>query len=123
MTDMVKILVVDDELSICWVLGKMLSSLGYLVTFVVNGKEALDVIKHANFEIAFIDVRLTDMEGIDLCRRIREDAPDTRIIVISGIYYRNDDIIQLGLKEGLFEEFISKPFTPDQVSQAVKKVL
>ncbi|MBU4403964.1 MAG: response regulator [Actinobacteria bacterium] len=123
MTDKAKILVIDDELNVCWVLGNVLSGLGCRVTFVTNGREALKEVKHGNFRIAFIDIKLTDMNGIDLCRLIREDAPDTRLILISGFYSPNDDIIQQGLKEGLFAEFIGKPFTPDQISQAVKEAL
>ena len=122
MTDAVKILVVDNELSICWSLGNILSRSGYLVTFVMNGKEALKAARQGNFNIAFIDIKLTDMNGIDLCRLLKEAAPDTRRIVISGFYYRNDSIIQKGLKEGLFAEFIGKPFNLDEIYQAVKEI-
>ena len=117
------ILVVDDEPDICWALENILKREDYHVTLVMNGKEALKLAKDRDFKIAFIDVKLLDMDGIELCRLIREVAPDTTRVVISGYLYRDDDVVQQGLKEGVFAEFISKPFNLDEISQVVEKVL
>jgi DNA-binding NtrC family response regulator len=117
------ILVVDDEPDICWALENILKREDYHVTLVMNGKEALKLAKDRNFKIAFIDVKLLDMDGIELCRLLREVAPDTTRVVISGYLYRDDDVVQQGLKEGVFAEFISKPFNLDEISQVVEKVL
>ena len=123
MTYAAHILVVDDEPDICWALGNILKREDYHVTLVMNGKEALKLAKDRDFKIAFIDVKLLDMDGIELCRLIREVAPDTTRVVISGYLYRDDDVVQQGLKEGVFAEFIGKPFNLDEISQVVEKVL
>ena len=123
MTYAAHILVVDDEPDICWALGNILQREDYHVTLVMNGKEALQLAKDMNFKVAFIDVKLLDMDGIELCRLIREVAPDTTRVVISGYLYRDDDVVQQGLKEGVFAEFISKPFNLDEINQVVEKVL
>ena len=123
MTYAAHILVVDDEPDICWVLGNILKRENYHVTLVMNGKEALRLAKERNFKIAFIDVKLLDMDGIELCRLLREAVPNTKRVAISGYLYRHDDDVQQGLKEGVFAEFIGKPFRLDEISQVVKKVL
>lgn len=123
MTYAAHILVVDDEPDICWALGNILQREDYHVTLVMNGKEALQLAKDMNFKVAFIDVKLLDMDGIELCRLIREVAPDTTRVVISGYLYRDDDVVQQGLKEGVFAEFIGKPFNLDEINQVVEKVL
>ena len=68
----------------------------------MDGKEALRLAKNRSFKVAFIDVKLLDMDGIELCRLIREVAPDTTRVVISGYFYRDNDVVQQGLKEGVF---------------------
>lgn len=123
MTYAAHILVVDDEPDICWALGNILKREDCHVTMVMDGKEALQVAKDMNFKVAFIDVKLLDMDGIELCRLLREVAPDTMRVVISGYFYQDDDIVQQGLKEGVFAEFIGKPFNLDEISQVVEKVL
>ena len=79
--------------------------------------------KNRSFKVAFIDAKLLDMDGIELCRLIREAAPDTTRVVISGYFYRDDDVVQQGLKEGVFAEFIGKPFNLDEINKVVEKVL
>jgi len=123
MTYAAHILVVDDEPDICWALGNILQREDYHVTLVMNGKEALRLAKNRNFKVAFIDVKLLDMDGIELCRLLREAAPDTTRVVISGYLYRDDDVVQQGLKEGIFAEFIGKPFDLDEINQVVEKAL
>lgn len=123
MTDATHILVVDDEPDMCWALENILKLEGYHVTSATSGKKALRLAKDGDFEMAFIDVRLLDIDGIKLCRLIREALPETRAIAISGYLYHDDVVIQQGLEEGIFAEFISKPFDMDEIYRVVKKAL
>ena len=123
MTDLPHILVVEDEPDMSWALENTLKEEGYRITLTAHGKEALRLAKDGNFKIALIDAKLLDMDGIKLCRQIRQLAPETRVILISGYLYRGDKVVQDGLKDGVFRAFIGKPFDIDEVRRVVKEAL
>ena len=63
------------------------------------------------------------MAGIKLCRQIRQLAPETQVILISGYLYQGDKVVQDGLKDGVFAAFIGKPFDIDDLRMVVKEAL
>ena len=123
MTDLPHILVVDDETDMSWVLENTLKNEGYRITSTEHGKEGLRLAKDENFKIALIDAKLLDMDGIKLCRQIRQIAPETRVILISGYLYQGDKVVQEGLKDCVFAAFIGKPFDIDELRMVVKEAL
>ena len=78
-----KILVVDDDEDIRQVTKMVLVNFGYEPECVKNGKEALALLNREKFPIVLMDLRLPEINGIDLCMRIKEKNPDT---VIYGFY-------------------------------------
>ena len=72
------------------------------------------------FACAFLDAKLPDMDGLELARRIREIAPGTRIIMVSGYFYRDDVSIQDAITRGLIVDFISKPFPQEEILRVLK---
>ena len=123
MADAPHILVVDDEPDMCWALENILKREGYRITSVMSGKKALRLTKVGDFKIAFIDVRLPDIEGIRLSQLISEVAPEIQVILISGYLYQDDNAVQVGLKEGAYVGFVGKPFDLDEIRLAVEKAL
>ena len=123
MADIPHILVVDDEADMCWALEHLLEREGYRVTSATSGKEALRSAKDGRFDVAFVDVRLADMGGVELSRQIKGVSPGTEIVLISGYLYEDDAAVQLGLKEGAYAGFIGKPFDLDEIRLAVRKAL
>ena len=117
------ILVVDDEVDLCWALGNILRPEGYQVTTVTSGREALELAKRNHFEVVFIDAKLPDVDGIELSSEIKKIDPDAGIVMISGYFYREDEAIDEGLAHDLYVTFIGKPFDLDQVRSAAKKAL
>ena len=117
------ILVVDDEVDLCWALGNILRPEGYQVTTVTSGKEALELAKRNHFEVVFIDAKLPDVDGIELSSEIKKIDPDARIVIISGYFYREDEAIDEGLAHDLYVTFIGKPFALDEVRAAARKAL
>ena len=103
-------LIVDDEKEMCWVLEHILKSCGILAETAYNGQDAIDLVEQRRFPLAFIDIKLPDIEGLELARQMRRVDPSIRVIIISGYYYRQDKIIQQALNEGLICDFIGKPF-------------
>ena len=109
------VLVVDDEEDLCWVIEKSLRPAGFSVNRALNGKDALLLLEKTFFKVAFVDVKIPDMDGFTLAALIREHSPGTRIVLISGYYYQEDRTIVDGIKDNLFFGFIAKPFNLSEV--------
>ncbi len=76
---------------------------------------ALECLKQHNFPLAFVDVKLPDMDGLQLAARLREINLQVAIIMISGYYYANDTEIKQEFVEKPYMGFIAKPFNLDDV--------
>jgi len=119
----VDVLVVDDEVDICWALENILSPEGYQVTTVTNGKEALEQAREKQFAVVFIDAKLPDVDGIALSGQIKKMDPKAGIVMISGYFNREDQAVGEGLAQDLYVAFIGKPFDLDEVRAAARKAL
>jgi CheY-like chemotaxis protein len=101
-----KILVVDDQEPITTLLKSILSYKGYIVHTANSGTEALEVLKGIKVDIVLTDVRMPEMDGIELYREIRKTQPDQITFLMSGNIL--DCIIKYGLDEGI-QMVLSKP--------------
>jgi len=119
-SDRYSILIVDDEPDLLWVFGNFLTRTGYTVVTAPNATEALSLVHQHSFALAFIDVKLPDMDGLKLAVAIRDLAPDLPLIVLSGYHYGEDAEIVKGVAEGLYAGFIAKPFDLQEVHDAAQ---
>jgi two-component system NtrC family response regulator len=103
----VNILIVDDNQAFAESLVAYLSKKGYLPTFVNTGADALEATKRSQFEIAILDLKLPDIDGIALLEAIRKKHEQMIIILISG--YATIDAAAKSIQRGAYD-FISKPF-------------
>ncbi len=110
-----RILIVDDEPDMCWVLENILRPTGYAVTTTTTGAEALELLAGEPYAAAFVDVKLAGLDGLELAALIRQQSPHTALVLISGYFYQEDKVINEGLEKGLFIGFISKPFNLEEV--------
>jgi two-component system response regulator AtoC len=115
---MKQILIVDDEESIRVSLSALLSRHGYHVTAAPGGAEALDILAEQDIDVAFVDVRMPGMDGIDLAREIVAREIQTTVIVMSA-YGSVDNAIE-AMKAGAYD-YITKPFKTDEVILALAK--
>ena len=115
-----KILVVDDERSITDALQMILSDLGHRVDSAKSVAEATAFLKGSPFDLVFTDLRLPDASGIDLLTHIKNDSPDTQVILMTA--HGSLDITIEAIKRGAFY-YIEKPFTPNQVTMLVERAL
>jgi CheY-like chemotaxis protein len=109
------ILIVDDEPDMCWALEHLLNKRGYITCTALSAQEALELMESHRFACAFLDAKLPDMDGLELARRIRLIAPEMRILMVSGYFYRDDVSIQEAIAQGLIVDFISKPFLQAEI--------
>ena len=125
MTEKPQILIVDDEVDMCWALENILIPAGYKTYSVTRGKGVLELIKqlHAYIRVILLDVKLPDADGLKLANLIRQQYPKIKIIIISGYYYCDTEAIQQGLAKGLFDGFIGKPFNIPEIRAEVEKLL
>jgi DNA-binding NtrC family response regulator len=118
-----RILLVDDEPDMCWVLENMLHPDGYAVTTTTTGTEALQLLAAESYAAAFVDAKLSDLDGLELAALIHQRSPNTAVILISGYFYQADKAIIEGLQENLFVDFIPKPFDLKEVRSVIRQVL
>ncbi len=102
-----KILIVDDEQSICDVLSIALKKDGYSVTTETNPKKALDLVRRDRFDLVLQDLKMPEMDGLDLLREIKKAREDA-IVVIMTAYSTWDRAVE-AMRLGAFH-YIKKPF-------------
>lgn len=113
-----RVLIVDDEEDMCWALKTIVETEGHRAVSVSNAQEALRQLRAASFDLAFVDLKLPDMEGIELIAGLRALLPDLPCFLVSGYLYDDDETVQTACKAGLIRGFIGKPFPLAQVRQA-----
>jgi len=118
-----RILVVDDEPDMCWTLENVLRPAGYAVTTTTTGARALELLAEKPYDVALVDAKLPDLDGLELAALIYQLSPHTVIVLISGYFYQEDKAITEGLQENLFIGFISKPFDLDEVRLTVRQAV
>jgi two-component system alkaline phosphatase synthesis response regulator PhoP len=113
------VLVVEDEASIASFVSLYLKNAGYAVKAVSNGTDALAQVEAEQPALIVLDLMLPDMDGIDVCRRIRQRR-DIPILMLTA---RDEDIDKIiGLEVGA-DDYMTKPFNPRELVARVKSIL
>src|SRR5215813_12966651 len=109
-----KVLIAEDDLDSRELLGWILEKLGYQVVATSNGKEAWNVFRRGRFRIVISDVLMPEVDGLELCRRIRKHKQSkyTYIIMITALIGKKDYLE--GMDAGA-DDFVTKPFDPDEL--------
>lgn len=118
-TNVKKILVVDDEVKIVEVVKSYLENSGYSVTEAYNGKDALNKFEKANPSLVVLDLMLPDMSGEEICKTIRKKSRVPIIMLTAKI--EEEDVLK-GLNIGA-DDYVTKPFSPRQLVARVEAVL
>lgn len=120
MSNPTKILITDDDLSICQILSKILIANGHEVTSVNNGKEAMKVFDEDNIDLVLLDVQLPDADGLELSLKMMNQKPQVPIILISA--YGTISKAVEATKNGVYD-FMEKPLERDRILVTVKNAL
>jgi len=119
----IRVLIVDDEPDMLWTLSQSLGYAGYTVTQALNAQEALNYVRQGPFALALIDVKLPDMDGLQLATMVKAIAPNLAIILISGYYYVEDSEIAREVNQNVATSFLSKPFSLQEIRNTIQRVL
>lgn len=115
----IHILVVDDEESVRQMLQKGLSKTGYDCETAENGVAALGILDRSDFDIVISDIKMPEMNGIELTQIIREKY-ETDVIIITGYFedFRYEEMIEIGASD-----FLEKPVRLEELNVRIKRVL
>jgi two-component system response regulator HydG len=114
------ILVIDDELTVCRSCQKILNEDGYAVSIALSGYEGLERFRKKDFDLAIVDLKMPDIDGMEVVEAIKREQPGTEVIIMTG--YSTIASAVRGIKLGA-ADYLPKPFTPDEMIIAVKKAL
>lgn len=111
-----KILIVDDEIETCKFLGAFLEPLGYQIITALNGEEALEKIKSEEPHLMLLDIRMPEMDGIEVPEHAKTLNPRMGIIMITAV--QDEDIARQAIADGA-HDYITKPIDLDYLESSV----
>ncbi len=115
-----RVLVVDDEDSIRWVLGRCLEKAGYTVEFGENGSEAIRKATSDNFSLIILDIKMPDSNGLEVLKELKLIGIDIPVIIITAQNTVKNAIE--AMKRGAYD-YIAKPFNLDEVKLTVERAI
>lgn len=115
-----RILIVDDDENIRKTMTAILEDEGYIVDSAASGKEALEKTNSATYNLALLDIRLPDMEGVELLNLMKDSLPRTRKIMVTG-YPSVQNAISAVNKRA--DAYLIKPVDVEKLLETVKEQL
>lgn len=115
-----KVLLVDDDDSIRWVLNETLEDLGLKVTQTSAADDAIKLLQTSHYDLIISDVRMPGTSGIELLNYCQENYPDIPVVIMTA--HSDLDSAVTAYSEGAFE-YLPKPFDLDEVSEIVERAL
>jgi len=114
------VLLMEDEMNVAKGLEMVMREEGYEVDLADTGQGALDKFRASEFDLLVADLRLPDMDGMDVVQHVREKRPRTNVVIITG-YPSVSSAVQ-AVRMGV-SDYLRKPFTEDEFKTAVKSAL
>ena len=114
-----KVLIAEDDKDSRELLSWFLQKLGYQVVAMENGKDAWDAFRKGRFRLVVSDLLMPDIDGLELCRRIRahKQSKYTYIILLTALIGKKDYLE--GMEAGA-DDFVTKPFDPDELKARLR---
>jgi len=120
MDEKANILIIDDDEAIRDSCGQVLQKKGYSVKGAKDGREGLKFFKKEFFHVVLLDLKLPGPDGMAVLSKIKEEAPETPVIIITG--YASIESAVEAMKRGAFD-YLAKPFSPEGLRVITKKAL
>lgn len=123
MPKQLKILLVDDDALFLLAHREELKAAGYETQTARNGQEALEIAEKEEISIAFVDLIMPRMGGIETCRGLRRISPGTRLFLLTGFPDQLSPVLRAFLEEEGGPGKLSKPLGEDELTRTIEKVL
>ncbi|MGC8684942.1 MAG: sigma-54-dependent transcriptional regulator [bacterium] len=114
------IMIVDDEEIVRTSLSSWLLEDGYDVISLESGRKALEALKTSNCDLMLVDLKMPEMDGLELMREVKKIMPELPIIIMTA--YATVDTAVRAIKEGAYD-YLMKPFDPEEMSITIKKII
>jgi DNA-binding response OmpR family regulator len=118
----IKILIVDDDPSVCSSIERVLRPEGYCIQSANSGAEAIQKAQAQGPDLVLLDIAMPGLDGLELCRRLR-DNPSTAITPIVMVTARYEEEVVASAIESGADDYIVKPFQPQDLKETIRHVL
>jgi DNA-binding NtrC family response regulator len=115
-----KVLAVDDEAVVCESIRRVLSEEGYDVSTETSSRAGLGLLQKEHFDLLLLDIKMPEMDGIELLRAARDVSPETEVLIITG--YATIETAVEAIKLGAFD-YLEKPVSPPALLVAAARAL
>jgi two-component system OmpR family response regulator len=115
-----RVLVVDDEENITFLLGSALRHFGFDVTTAASGRQGLDAVREFAPDLVLLDVMLPDLDGFEVCRRMRQDGERVPVLFLTARDATEDRVRGLTLGG---DDYVAKPFSLEEVVARIHAIL
>jgi DNA-binding NtrC family response regulator len=112
------ILIVDDELGFCELIQGILAKEGYKVDTAISSFEGLSLLRQNTYDIVYADLKMSEMNGLELLKAIKEMDENIIVMVITG--YGTIETAVEAMKYGAYD-YITKPFQKDEIKKVTRK--
>lgn len=116
----VRVLLIDDEVDYVNVLSNRLSKRNFQVGKATSGTEALQILRHQDFDIAVLDLKMEDMDGIELLKIMKKLVPELVVLMLTG--HGSAEAAQSGIRAGAFD-YLTKPCELQQLIEKIYEAL
>lgn len=115
-----RILIIDDEHELCWALEKALQKDGYDVLSATDGLEGLNIFYEQKFDVVILDIKIGEINGLDILKQIRDVNPRVPVIVMTG--YSTMEMAMKALDREA-TVYLTKPFKVSKLRETIKEML
>jgi DNA-binding NtrC family response regulator len=114
----IRVLLVDDEIGFADILAKRLGRRGMTVTPVYTGTGAIKCIRKSDFDVAVLDLKMEDMDGIEVLKIFKKAYPEMAVIMLTG--HGSEQAARDGLREGAFD-YLTKPCELEELVEKIRE--
>ncbi len=111
-----KLLLIDDEEGYVTILAKRLSKRNFIVKTALSGVEAIRILRNESFDLAVLDLKMEDMDGIEVLKVFKEMAPEMPVIILTG--HGSETAAREGMEFGAFDYLVK----PADLSELVERI-
>jgi NarL family two-component system response regulator LiaR len=114
-----RVVLADDHPSVLVAFGRMLSQSCDVIASVPNGSSAVDVVCRLRPDVLVVDLMMSDLDGLEICRRVKQTAPETRVVIVTAF---DDSYVQtIALQSGA-SAFIPKHSAARTLARTIRQV-
>ena len=116
----IKLLLVDDEVSFVNVLSNRMAKRNIDVSKALSGTQGIQALRKNNFDVSVLDLKMEDMDGIEVLKIFKKMAPEMPVIMLTG--HGSEQAAEEGLKQGAFD-YLTKPCELEELIEKIKEAV